>query len=296
MKLAGERAISATGFWEPIYVSTSEQHPLCEFCDFTEAQNRGMTAGGFGTHPIAARIVTRWPWLARLVRLAYPPMPTLNVIPRERLRSIQAALFPEGGTVVNIGAGALQGAGARLWHGVAPNAARVIHVDLGPAAGVTVVADAMQLPLADATADSVVLQAVLEHVPDPERVIHEATRVLKPGGYIYVEVPFLQGFHADPHDYQRYTLEGLRRRLGAFREADAGVSAGPFSALVWLLRDLASSWTTRPILFALLRFTAAWLLAPLRYLDVLVRSNRVAVRLASEVYMLGQKPDRRSGG
>ena len=35
-------------------------------------------------------------------------------------------------------------------------------------------------------------------------------RVLKPGGYIYSEVPFLQGFHADPDDYQRYTLQGLK--------------------------------------------------------------------------------------
>lgn len=182
-----------------------------------------------------------------------------------------------------------------MWRGAAPGAARVIHVDLGHADGVTLVADAMQLPLADATVDSVVLQAVLEHVPQPERVIDEATRVLKPGGFIYVEVPFLQGFHADPHDYQRYTLEGLRRQLAAFREIDAGVSAGPFSALVWLLRDLASSWTTQPVLFALLRFTAAWLLAPLRYLDLLIRSNRVAARLASEVYMLGQKPDNQSG-
>jgi SAM-dependent methyltransferase len=253
-----------------------------------------MSAGGFGTHPVARGMVERWPWLARAVASLYPPMPTLNIIPRERLRSIQAALFPEGCTVVNVGAGALRGAGARLWHGLASNAARVIHVDLGSATGVSVVANAMQLPLADATVDSVILQAVLEHVPDPERVIDEAWRVLKPGGFIYVEVPFLQGFHADPHDYQRYTLEGLRRRLSAFREADAGVSAGPFSALVWLLRDLASSWTTQPVVFALLRFTAAWLLAPLRYLDVLLRSNRVAARLASEVYMLGQKPGRRS--
>ncbi len=254
-----------------------------------------MSAGGFGSHPIARALTRRWPWLANLVALLYPPMPTLNIISPERLRSIQAALFPAGSLVVNVGSGALQGAGARLWRGAAPGAARVIHVDLGHADGVTLVADAMQLPLADATVDSVVLQAVLEHVPQPERVIDEATRVLKPGGFIYVEVPFLQGFHADPHDYQRYTLEGLRRQLAAFREIDAGVSAGPFSALVWLLRDLASSWTTQPVLFALLRFTAAWLLAPLRYLDLLIRSNRVAARLASEVYMLGQKPDNQSG-
>jgi SAM-dependent methyltransferase len=224
-------------------------------------------------------------------------MPTLNVIPNEKLRSIRAALFKPGGTVVNVGAGTLQGAGARLWHGAELSGARIVHIDLGLAPGVTLVADAMRLPFADTSVDSVILQAVLEHVPDPEKVIGEAMRVLKPSGCIYVEVPFLQGFHADPHDYQRYTLEGLRCRLSAFRELDAGVSAGPFSALVWLVRDLASSWTTHPLLFVPLRFAAAWILAPLRYLDLLVRSNRVATRLASEVYMLGQKkPERPSDG
>jgi len=65
---------------------------------------------------------------------------------------------------------------------------------------------------------------------------------------------------------------------------------------VWLLRDLASSWTTHPALFVPIRFAAAWILAPLRYLDFLVRSNRVATRLASEVYMLGQKTEKGPDG
>ena len=32
-------------------------------------------------------------------------------------------------------------------------------------------------------------------------------------------------------------------------------------------------------------------ITPVCYLDVLIRSNRVVARLASEMYMLGQKPD-----
>lgn len=249
-----------------------------------------MSAGGFGTSPIARSLASRHPWLGRWLRLLYPPMPVLNVISNDKLRAIRAALFPAGAIVVNVGAGAAQGAGARLWRGVESSGAYVIQLDLDSGPDITLIADAMNLPLAEASVDSVVLQAVLEHVAEPEAVIREAARVLKPGGFIYVEMPFLQGFHADPHDYQRYTVEGLRRRLASFRETAAGVSAGPFCALVWLLRDLASSWTTNPLLFALLRFIAGWGLAPLRYLDFLVRSNRVALRLACEVYLLAQKP------
>ena len=254
-----------------------------------------MSAGGYGTHPAAQRMVARRPWLAQVVRWLYPPMPTLNIIPPRKLDTIRAALFFPGGTVINVGSGAMQGAGARLWQGAQASGAYIVHVDLGAAPGVSLVADAMNLPLPDTSVDSVILQAVLEHVPEPDRVIGEAARTLKPGGCIYVEMPFLQGFHADPHDYQRYTIEGLRRRLGTFHEIDTGVSAGPFSALVWLLRDLASSWTKRPLLYVVLRFTAAWVLAPLRYLDLLVRSNPVATRLASEVYMLAQKPANSEG-
>jgi SAM-dependent methyltransferase len=43
-------------------------------------------------------------------------------------------------------------------------------------------ADARQLPLASAHFDAVRIERVLEHVPQPGRVVREATRVLKPGG------------------------------------------------------------------------------------------------------------------
>lgn len=52
---------------------------------------------------------------------------------------------------------------------------------------VPVVADATRLPLRSETADVVVAGEVLEHVTDPERLLSEVLRVLKPGGTLVMD-------------------------------------------------------------------------------------------------------------
>ena len=78
--------------------------------------------------------------------------------------------------------------------------------------------------------DAVVIQAVLEHVLDPDQVVREIHRVLRPGGLIYAETPFLQQVHAGPYDFTRYTASGRR---AVFRSRTAGVLAR--AAFSWLL-------------------------------------------------------------
>ena len=67
------------------------------------------------------------------------------------------------------------------------------------------------IPVADNTFDTILCIAVLEHVENPEEIIPEFLRVLKPGGIVVASVPFMQPEHKIPTDYQRYTKDGLER-------------------------------------------------------------------------------------
>jgi SAM-dependent methyltransferase len=67
------------------------------------------------------------------------------------------------------------------------------------------------LPFRDASFDTLLLSDVLEHVPDPGLLWREMARVLRPGGRLILNVPFLYWIHEAPHDYGRYTEHALRR-------------------------------------------------------------------------------------
>lgn len=65
------------------------------------------------------------------------------------------------------------------------------------------------LPLPDESFDSVFCSEVLEHVPDLRESISEIKRVLKPNGCLLITVPFFWMEHEKPHDYRRFTRDGI---------------------------------------------------------------------------------------
>ena len=69
------------------------------------------------------------------------------------------------------------------------------------------------IPTASEIADIVLNVQVLEHVPQPDRVLAELCRVLKPGGSLFLTAP--QGWHEhqQPHDYYRFTRFAQLRLL-----------------------------------------------------------------------------------
>ena len=98
--------------------------------------------------------------------------------------------------------------------------------------------DICNLPFVNDSADMILSSSVLEHVYDPECAVAEMHRVLKPGGYVYAEVPFMCAYHMKPIDYQRYTISGIERLFArhGFKLLDKGICSGPFTGLALFFR------------------------------------------------------------
>ena len=91
--------------------------------------------------------------------------------------------------------------------------------------------DVHDLKFAEGTFDIAVCNAVLEHVPRPQKAVDELYRVLKPGGLVFVDLPWMQPFHEMPKDYWRATPEGLRVWMSRFSEIECAHYAHERSAL-----------------------------------------------------------------
>jgi SAM-dependent methyltransferase len=153
------------------------------------------------------------------------------------------------------------------------------------------VCDAHRIPLDDSTFDGVVIQAVLEHVADPERCVGEIQRVLKSGGLVYAETAFVQQVHAGRHDFTRFTPVGHRRLFRGFKQIAAGAAAGPAVALAWAWQHFLLSFTTtasgRAAATVIASLTAFWL----KYLDPLFLERPAGLDGASACFFLGAKQE-----
>ena len=82
-------------------------------------------------------------------------------------------------------------------------------VDIVDGPNVDVVADAHKLPFNKNTFEIITSFMVLEHLYNPILAIEECKRVLKPNGLLALTTVQYWHSHGHPHDYYRYTREGL---------------------------------------------------------------------------------------
>lgn len=69
---------------------------------------------------------------------------------------------------------------------------------------------AYKIPVEDASFDSALCTAVLEHLEEPEQALRECHRVLKAGGHALYSVPFIWHLHEEPRDFYRFSKYGLQ--------------------------------------------------------------------------------------
>ncbi len=108
---------------------------------------------------------------------------------------------------------------------------RVVQFDMFQYENTTVQGDALRLPFKDHSFSAVFCDAVLEHVTKPFVVGEEIKRVLKPGGYVDVSVPFVFPYHDVPDHFFNMSVSGLRVIFEDLEETDAGVLKCPAYAL-----------------------------------------------------------------
>jgi SAM-dependent methyltransferase len=103
----------------------------------------------------------------------------------------------------------------------------VVNLDIGLFSNVDVVGDGHHLPFLNNSFDGVIIEVVLEHIREPERVISEIHRVLKRDGYVYSVIPFRHPYHGYPGDYRRFSIEGMALLFPQFEMDELGVCGGP---------------------------------------------------------------------
>lgn len=128
-------------------------------------------------------------------------------------------IFTECKTVIDIGGGlrVLKDKGSRYdpkreW--IRPYLLKVAYKILDPVPDYApdIVGDIHQLPFGDNSQEALLCLAVLEHVENPAQAFKEMHRVLVPGGYCLMYVPFLFYYHAEAgyyKDYWRFSKDAL---------------------------------------------------------------------------------------
>ena len=164
-----------------------------------------------------------------------------------------------------------------------------LNVDITPFPGVDVVADIQSLPFADESVAAIECDAILEHVRTPPIAVAECLRVLRPGGFLHVVVPFCHPFHEYPVDFRRWTTDGLKELLKDSEIVSVGVRTGPTATLLTFFLEFVRTLSPGPLKKPA-RALCAWVIWPFRYLDLwLVRSPDAHV-LANHIYALVRKP------
>jgi SAM-dependent methyltransferase len=173
-----------------------------------------------------------------------------------------------------------------------PGRTRITAVDVDVSADVDAFCDAMALPFPEASFDAVLTTAVLEHVADPPLAVAEIHRVLRPGGLVFSELPFMQQVHEGAYDFTRFTHSGHRRLFRHFDELDSGLVAGPATALLWSIEHfalaVAGGGRRRRLAVKLaVRGALFWL----KYLDRVLAARAEAYDGASCTYFVGRRRD-----
>ncbi|WP_288260489.1 methyltransferase domain-containing protein [uncultured Prochlorococcus sp.] len=187
--------------------------------------------------------------------------------------------------ILIIGGGTI-GSGADYFLSVCKKKAiKVDSIDVYFSQNITAVADAHYLPFENESYQLVIIQAVLEHVINPNRVVEEIYRILANNAIVYAETPFMQCVHEGPYDFTRFSHSGHRWLFKKFKEISSGAHHGAFSSSLFILSYAISGLMRNKTIGILIRifFTRFS-----KFLD-LINDYKSNIDVACGTYFLGIK-------
>jgi SAM-dependent methyltransferase len=277
LSVEGDRMVSSTGISYPIVegipILIDDGQSIFKQAEFVQGRKTF-----FSNNP-----------LKRLVLQLIPEL-GVNYSCKRNLQKVSEHISSiEKPRILTVG-GSIEGKGAKEF--LNNPAYEVIDTDVTFGPRTKIVCDGHSLPFQDNSMDVVLIQAVLEHVLDPVKVVSEIHRVLKPNGIVYSEIPFMQQVHGKAFDFTRYSYLGQRRLFRSFAALDMGPTAGPASSLSWsyvyFLMGFSNNFYLRSGLRLFGTYTSFWL----KYLDYLTKNKASALDGASGIYFLGTKSDK----
>ncbi len=217
-----------------------------------------------------------------------PSPPSMNYMYRDLAKNPYDRLSDDA-VIYDIGSKARRG---RYPFGSPKPGMHFVCVDIEPDSNVDLVADAHDMHMVeDNSVDFVISSSTLEHVHNPRRVMHEIWRILKPGGMVYINVPFVFRYHSDPDDFYRFSYKGLELLCEDFEILESGFSRGPASTMSDLLPyffAILFSFNNK-VIYGVLIDVFKWLLFWIKYLDYFIGKYDMAHIIHTGCYFLGRK-------
>jgi len=200
-------------------------------------------------------------WLPKWLALRINPVPFLI----ENFVATSAKEIPDGSTVLDAGAGECR---------FASLFSHCLYISIDFAKGdsrwnykrLSMIGDLLSLPIKNDSLDVVICTQTLEHVTDPNVLLKELSRALKPGGRLYLTAPQGWPIHQAPYDFFRFTHYGLEYLLHKYGFTIESIrpQGGYFLYLATCLQYM------HRVLFPIERpFLKRFLFFPLQFLTIL---------------------------
>lgn len=97
---------------------------------------------------------------------------------------------------------------------------RYVGVDPDPSTKSDIKADAWRIPLPDESADGILLNQSLEHIPKTMETVREIHRLIKPKGLVLVTVPQTMHAHEQPLPLERAPVRNIPRSIASVWKGD----------------------------------------------------------------------------